>query len=416
MYEVRCKVQKSSNLKSSAWLTSNNDWPPEIDLFEYKTENKKSFFSTVHWLPGGSGNACQNFYEYPYDIGDDFHTWTVVWTPEEVSWFFDGVLLKTDDRAAHIPGTTRPNEWELCRWDKMDLILNGRVTSPTSSFDDLIVDYVKFYKPQSLSPFTGSNGVQFTTYYNNHLVPTYANTSYMPSSDWNMDFYKTDLYYDYQAYSDLNVVQNGGKFIYKGNFNLLWQTYYSGGTYYSSPLSWSKTVTGDVTTALNGNVIYYRKGNQLRYYQNGNFLPAFATNISKEIIANTDGKEVYYIGTDNYLWHAKRSSTSSNTWTKKRTTTAVSVAGGLTFHPTNFNKVVFRTPSNKIGQITKSGTFWSYTAVGNHADATDDITVNSTGNIFYRNNQNKLYQYYGCLLYTSPSPRDRQKSRMPSSA
>ena len=26
-------------------------------------------------------------------------------------------------------------------------------------------------------------------------------------------------------------------------------------------------------------------------------------------------------------------------------------------------------------------------------------------------------QYYtGCLLYTSPSPRDRQKSRMPSSA
>ena len=25
-------------------------------------------------------------------------------------------------------------------------------------------------------------------------------------------------------------------------------------------------------------------------------------------------------------------------------------------------------------------------------------------------------QYGGCLLYTSPSPRDRQKSRMPSSA
>ena len=24
--------------------------------------------------------------------------------------------------------------------------------------------------------------------------------------------------------------------------------------------------------------------------------------------------------------------------------------------------------------------------------------------------------YFGCLLYTSPSPRDRQKSRMPSSA
>ena len=28
----------------------------------------------------------------------------------------------------------------------------------------------------------------------------------------------------------------------------------------------------------------------------------------------------------------------------------------------------------------------------------------------------KFDQYYDCLLYTSPSPRDRQKSRMPSSA
>ena len=28
----------------------------------------------------------------------------------------------------------------------------------------------------------------------------------------------------------------------------------------------------------------------------------------------------------------------------------------------------------------------------------------------------ELSEYYGCLLYTSPSPRDRQKSRMPSSA
>ena len=35
-------------------------------------------------------------------------------------------------------------------------------------------------------------------------------------------------------------------------------------------------------------------------------------------------------------------------------------------------------------------------------------------------NMTKLAKYsqelYGCLLYTSPSPRDRQKSRMPSSA
>ena len=35
--------------------------------------------------------------------------------------------------------------------------------------------------------------------------------------------------------------------------------------------------------------------------------------------------------------------------------------------------------------------------------------------LFHKSNQFKD-QYTGCLLYTSPSPRDRQKSRMPSSA
>ena len=30
--------------------------------------------------------------------------------------------------------------------------------------------------------------------------------------------------------------------------------------------------------------------------------------------------------------------------------------------------------------------------------------------------RDKVEDLFGCLLYTSPSPRDRQKSRMPSSA
>ena len=36
--------------------------------------------------------------------------------------------------------------------------------------------------------------------------------------------------------------------------------------------------------------------------------------------------------------------------------------------------------------------------------------------IGYRYDVNLIPDYKHCLLYTSPSPRDRQKSRMPSSA
>jgi len=40
-----------------------------------------------------------------------------------------------------------------------------------------------------------------------------------------------------------------------------------------------------------------------------------------------------------------------------------------------------------------------------------------TGDVWHgRYNGVSAGQYYGCLLYTSPSPRDRTRSRMPSSA
>ena len=48
--------------------------------------------------------------------------------------------------------------------------------------------------------------------------------------------------------------------------------------------------------------------------------------------------------------------------------------------------------------------------VKNTQDSTSAVLIN--GQV---DNWDK-YQYMVCLLYTSPSPRDRQKSRMPSSA
>ena len=44
-----------------------------------------------------------------------------------------------------------------------------------------------------------------------------------------------------------------------------------------------------------------------------------------------------------------------------------------------------------------------------------ELSAIFTGNELPKNS-NSIAQAYACLLYTSPSPRDRQKSRMPSSA
>ena len=61
-------------------------------------------------------------------------------------------------------------------------------------------------------------------------------------------------------------------------------------------------------------------------------------------------------------------------------------------------------------QVERIGS--SYSVSGNGVDTTDGTTVNtvSAGTI------TSGVMAPGCLLYTSPSPRDRTRSRMPSSA
>ena len=47
---------------------------------------------------------------------------------------------------------------------------------------------------------------------------------------------------------------------------------------------------------------------------------------------------------------------------------------------------------------------------------TQEQAANSNREAEFMANKNKQASILACLLYTSPSPRDRQKSRMPSSA
>ena len=65
------------------------------------------------------------------------------------------------------------------------------------------------------------------------------------------------------------------------------------------------------------------------------------------------------------------------------------------------------------------GQFALYGAA-DHLGANEDVLILASHNethidaLSHVFNERKMYN--GCLLYTSPSPRDRQKSRMPSSA
>ena len=58
----------------------------------------------------------------------------------------------------------------------------------------------------------------------------------------------------------------------------------------------------------------------------------------------------------------------------------------------------------------------SYQSSSNTAHVSTQITVGENATCHWLPQETILYEGSACLLYTSPSPRDRQKSRMPSSA
>ena len=80
---------------------------------------------------------------------------------------------------------------------------------------------------------------------------------------------------------------------------------------------------------------------------------------------------------------------------------------------------LFGIPSVTQLQLTANYTisnFASYYIPYNSGRHSRVNAISKNGYSFGVNDNNTVYQNSSCLLYTSPSPRDRQKSRMPSSA
>ena len=70
------------------------------------------------------------------------------------------------------------------------------------------------------------------------------------------------------------------------------------------------------------------------------------------------------------------------------------------------------TPPPTLAQASPNNKYHSF-PLGYSADFSADLHDNK-GRVFSKSSVSMKYRF--CLLYTSPSPRDRQKSRMPSSA
>lgn len=397
MFEIRCKLPKKHGQYPAYWLLGNTSWPPEIDLFEFNGNDHNMFFSGVHWGPNNAPQNCYQFYNYPFDLTDDFHTWTVVWSPTAVTFFFDNKELRTDNIITHIPGTVSPNMMERCKWMKMKHQIGSGLNWPYSSettFDPLIVDYIRVYKPTGYTPYTTGN---FDNWHDNIVKPLYLNTPYKSTQDWILDkVVSTD---NYNSLSYMNVVQGGGKFYYKGDFNLLWSTYWynygSGAQFYATPMNWINTIDGNISVATANEIPFFRKGNQLQYYQNSAFNTINGVaNVQSTIIANPNGLQVIYLGTDNNIRECKRTSLMTNIWTTTLRTSTNNVSSEIIFDNNNYNIIYYRNTANQLVKLVLNTSSSSATVISTISDVFSSLAINPTSNrIYYKTSTNNLIYY-----------------------
>ncbi|MGB0882231.1 MAG: glycoside hydrolase family 16 protein [Vicingaceae bacterium] len=141
-FEIRSKNPKGTGFWPAFWLVSTESWPPEIDIYEFYTNEPGRIKTNQHWLNGRKKKRMQpKGYKMKVDAADDFHVYAVEWSERKIKWFYDGKRIKTSrrgrkylDKKMHIIINN-----EVSDWNDMDL---NDIVLP-NYFE---IDYVRAYK------------------------------------------------------------------------------------------------------------------------------------------------------------------------------------------------------------------------------------------------------------------------------
>jgi beta-glucanase (GH16 family) len=149
-FECRFKVPRGTGFNSAFWLFGGEN--NEIDVFEITGSKPEQVQTTLHWKGKDPKNGSTQWFERTkiQPASDTaFHTMGVMWTADQLTWYLDGMPLKTRKQSQrvwkrHIPVAP------------LNLIVNLGVgiidPAPlaTTAFPaDFIVDYIRAYSLES---------------------------------------------------------------------------------------------------------------------------------------------------------------------------------------------------------------------------------------------------------------------------
>jgi beta-glucanase (GH16 family) len=165
-FEARIKVPRGQGLWPAFWMLGNDigqvGWPNsgEIDIMENIGREPGNAYGTLHG-PGYSGGAAiSSRYTLPNGqaFADAFHTFTVDWEPNAVTWYIDG-----NQYARKTPADLNGNRWVFDH--PFFMIMNvavggywpGNPDGTTVFPQTMTIDYVRVYGHEG-----GATGGQIT--------------------------------------------------------------------------------------------------------------------------------------------------------------------------------------------------------------------------------------------------------------
>ncbi|MDT8411260.1 MAG: glycoside hydrolase family 16 protein [Vicingaceae bacterium] len=98
-FEIRSKNPTGTGFWPAFWLVSTEQWPPEIDIFEFYTSHPNNWSTSQHWKTKRGKNKRQTKnYKIDDDASEGFQTYAVEWTPKKIIWYYNNKKFRTARR------------------------------------------------------------------------------------------------------------------------------------------------------------------------------------------------------------------------------------------------------------------------------------------------------------------------------
>ncbi|WP_306643192.1 family 16 glycosylhydrolase [Sanyastnella coralliicola] len=147
--EARMKLPTGQGLWPAFWMLPEGQfWPGEIDIMEIVGNEPSILHGTTHQGTVGDVLSIGGSYDAGASLADDFHTYAIVWYPDNIEWYFDDILYFSLERSQVPP----QYEWLFAQdyYFLLNVAVGGNwpgAPDATTSFpQEMQVDYVRVYE------------------------------------------------------------------------------------------------------------------------------------------------------------------------------------------------------------------------------------------------------------------------------